>query len=199
MTIKSTHRALGHSLVRLLVHSHRSLTCLLRTARFILLPSLARCCVHSFARSLTHSLPSSWDNGIFLSNFQCVLNHSGMTMKSTHKVLGHSLVRSLIRLHRSLIRLLRSARSARALCCALLRSFVRSLARSFTRSLAHGKEDFAYELNGSISCSFNPLGVSASVFASLCACVCVCMCLHSTLYLSHRSEMSDFANSKKNG
>ena len=32
----------------------------------------------------------------FFSNFQCVLNLSGMTMKSTHGVLGHLLVRSLI-------------------------------------------------------------------------------------------------------
>ena len=48
---------MGHSLVRSLVHSYRSLIRLLRTAR-----------------SLAHSLPSSWDNGIFLFNFQVVLN-----------------------------------------------------------------------------------------------------------------------------
>ena len=47
-----------------------------------------------------------------------------MTMKSVHRVLGHSLVCSIIRSHRSLIRLLRTAHSARALCCA--HSFVRS-------------------------------------------------------------------------
>ena len=52
-----------------------------------------------------------------------------MTMKSTRRVLGHSLLRSLVRLHRSLIRLLRTARFARALRCA------HSLARSLTRSL----------------------------------------------------------------
>ena len=124
---------MSHSLIRSLVRLHRSLTRLLRTARFILLPSLARCCVHSFARSLTHSLPSSWDNGIFLSNFQCVLNHSGMTMKSTHKVLGHSLVRSLVHSHCTFIHFLRTARFARALCCA--HSFVRSLAHSLAPEL----------------------------------------------------------------
>ena len=127
---------MGHSLIRSLVRLHRSLTRLLRTARFILLPSLARCCVHSFARSLTHSLPSSWDNGIFLSNFQCVLNHSGMTMKSTHKVLGHSLVRSLVHSHRTLIRFLRTARFARALRCA--HSFVRSPIHSLPSSWERG-------------------------------------------------------------
>ena len=36
-------------------------------------------------------------------------------MKSTHRVLGHSLLRSLIHSHRSLIRLLRTAPFARAL------------------------------------------------------------------------------------
>ena len=63
---------------------------MIRTARY------ARAPLRSFARSLTHSLPSSWDNGIFLSKIQFVLNLSGMTMKSTHGVLGHLLVRSLI-------------------------------------------------------------------------------------------------------
>ena len=41
------------------------------------------------------------------------------------QVLGHSLVRSLVHLHRSLVRLLRPARFARALRCAL--SFACSL------------------------------------------------------------------------
>ena len=41
-------------------------------------------------------------------------------MKSTRRVLGYSLLRSLVRLHRSLIRLLRTARFARALRCAHL-------------------------------------------------------------------------------
>ena len=48
-------------------------------------------------------------------------------MKSTRRVLGHSLLRLLFRLHHSLIRLLRTARFARALRCA--HSFVRSLTR----------------------------------------------------------------------
>ena len=35
------------------------------------------CCARSFARSLTHSLPSSWDNGIFMCGFSSVnLDHS---------------------------------------------------------------------------------------------------------------------------
>jgi len=65
---------MGHSLVRSLVRSHRSLVRLLRTARF----ARALRCAHSFARSLTHSLPSSWDSGIFLSYFQSVLDHCAL-------------------------------------------------------------------------------------------------------------------------
>ena len=61
-------------------------------------------------------------------------------MKSTRGVLGHSLVHLLVRSHRSLIRLLRTARFARPL----------------TRSGAHGKEIYVYELNASISCTFGP-------------------------------------------
>ena len=102
--------------------------------------TLARHCVRSLARSLAHSLThshsSSWDSGIFLSNFQCVLSHSGMTMKSTHRVLGHSLVCSLVHSHRTLICFLHTACFACALRCA--HSFVRSLARS----RAHGIVSF---------------------------------------------------------
>ena len=52
MTMKSTRRVLGHSAVRLFVHSHRSLIRLLRTAA-----SLARSAalIRSLARSLTRS------------------------------------------------------------------------------------------------------------------------------------------------
>ena len=64
-----------------------------------------------------------------------------MTMKLTRRVLGHSLIRS----HRSLIRLLRCAHS-----------LARSLARSLTRFQAHGKEVFVYEMNASISYDFYP-------------------------------------------
>ena len=39
--------------------------------------------------------------------------------------------------------------------------------------------------------------VSVCLCACVCACVCACMCLPSTLYPSYRSEISDFANSKK--
>ena len=50
-------------------------------------------------------------------------------------LLGHSLVRSLVRSHRSLVRLLQTARFARALRCA------HSLAH-FAHSLARGKVNF---------------------------------------------------------
>ena len=104
---------------------------------------------------------------MFLSNFQFVLNHSGMTLR----VLGHSLVRSLVPSHRTLIHFLHTPRfclraplrsffCSLALHCSLcsraqLRSFVCLLAHS----RAHGKEVYIYELNASISCSFNPLWV----------------------------------------
>ena len=52
MTMKSTHRILGHSLLCSLVR-------LLRTACY----ARAVRCAHSFARSLTHSLRSSWERG----------------------------------------------------------------------------------------------------------------------------------------
>ena len=52
MTMKSTRRVLGHLLLRLLLLSHRSLICLLRTACF----ALALRCAHSLARSLTPEL-----------------------------------------------------------------------------------------------------------------------------------------------
>ena len=59
------------------------------------------------------------------------LGHYGQPRIQT-EVLGHSLVRSLVRSHRSLVRLLRTARFARALRCAHL--FARSLT-SLTSSL----------------------------------------------------------------
>ena len=46
MTMKSTRRVLGHSLLRSLIRSHR--------------------CAHSFARSLTRSLRSSWESDLCL-------------------------------------------------------------------------------------------------------------------------------------
>ena len=54
-------------------------------------------------------------------------------------VLGHSLDRLFVRSHRSLVRLLRTARFARALRCA--HSLTRSLAH-FAHSLARGKVNF---------------------------------------------------------
>ena len=62
------------------------------------------------------------------------------------RVLGHSLVRLLVRSHRSLIHLLRTARFAHALRCA----------HSFARSLAH------FLTNASTSYSFNPLCIDRS-------------------------------------
>ena len=64
MTMKSTRRVLGHSLLRLLVRSHCSLILFLSTARF----ARELRCAHSFARSLTHSLRSSWERALCLWN-----------------------------------------------------------------------------------------------------------------------------------
>ena len=64
---------LGHSLIRSLVRSHRSLICLLRTACF----ARALRCAHSFARSLTLLTPSLWESEFFMSHNDLVLSHSG--------------------------------------------------------------------------------------------------------------------------
>ena len=64
MTMKSTRRVLGHSILRSLILSHRSLIRLLRTARF----ARALRCAHSFARSLTRLLRSSWESSFCLWN-----------------------------------------------------------------------------------------------------------------------------------
>ena len=61
-------------------------------------------------------------NGLFHRSVRCTVGWK--TMKSTRRVLGHSLLRSLVRSHRSLIRLLCTAR----------------FARSLAHSGAHGKE-----------------------------------------------------------
>jgi len=59
MTMKSTRRVLGHSLLRSLIRS-------LRTARLARALRCAHSCAHSFARSLTHSLRSSWESDLCL-------------------------------------------------------------------------------------------------------------------------------------
>ena len=59
---KINARVLVHSLLLSLVRSDRSLIRLLRTARF----ARALRCTHSFARSLTRSLRSSWESGLCL-------------------------------------------------------------------------------------------------------------------------------------
>ena len=70
MIKKLTRRILGHSLVRSLDRSHRSLIRSLCPACFAraLCPAHFTCalyCAHSFARSLVHSLPSYWERGFF--------------------------------------------------------------------------------------------------------------------------------------
>ena len=71
-------------------------------------------------------------------------------MKSTRRVLGHSLVRSLVRSHCPLICSLCTAHFARTLRCAHL--FVRSLTRLLPSSWERG--GYLCELNTSISCNF---------------------------------------------
>ena len=86
-----SNEPLAHPLTRSLAPLTHSLAsyCSLHTARFARalrcahsfartahsLARFARSPLRSFARSLANSLPNSWDNGIFLSNFECVLNH----------------------------------------------------------------------------------------------------------------------------
>ena len=65
--MKSTRRVLGHSLLRALVHLHRSLIRSRHTARF----AHALCCAHLFACLLTHSLPSSWERDL-CQEIECV-------------------------------------------------------------------------------------------------------------------------------
>ena len=68
---------LGHSLVRSLIRSHRSIFRLLRTARF----ARALRCAHSFARSLTLLTPSLVRKGmirwLFILCFLSIFDHSG--------------------------------------------------------------------------------------------------------------------------
>ena len=71
---------MGHSLI----HLHRLLVCLIRTACF----ARALRCAHSFAHALTHSLLSSWSSGIVLSHFQGVLNHCAKVRKKSLRMNG---------------------------------------------------------------------------------------------------------------
>ena len=89
-------------------------------------------------------LPSSWPISSRIQ-LPSLWSSPALKMRPTHcgleqtrietKVMGHSLVRSRIRSHRSLVRLLRTARFARALRCA------HSLAH-FAHSLARGKVNY---------------------------------------------------------
>ena len=79
------------------------------------------------------------------------------SMNLKRRAMSHSLLRSLVLSHRSLIHLLRSARFAHALRFARI---VRSLA--LTRSRAKGKEIYTNKLNAPISYSFNPYCSGAS-------------------------------------
>ena len=65
---------IGMLIMGSLVCSHRPLLHLFHTAHF----ARALRCAHSFARSLTHSLLSSWYSGIFVSKFQSALNHCAL-------------------------------------------------------------------------------------------------------------------------
>ena len=69
------------------------------------------------------------------------------TMISTRRVLGHSLIRSLIRLFHI-------DRFACVICYA--HSFTCALPCLFTCSQSHAKEVYVYDLNASISNGFNP-------------------------------------------
>ena len=88
-------------------------------------------------------------------------------IKSTQRVLGHSLLRAYSLAPHTLL-LFHTACIARALHCAHL------FAHPPTRTRAHGKKVFVHELNASISCSFNPLWATC---LSECVCVCVCVCV----------------------
>ena len=70
-----------------------------------------------------------------------------ITMKLTRRVQSHSLLCLLVRSHRSLKRLLRTARIDQALHCV----------HSFAHSRAHGKQIFVHELYASISYHFSPM------------------------------------------
>ena len=87
-----------------------------------------------------------------------------MTMKSTHTVLGHSLLCSYsLAPHTHLL-------SPHCSLCLRAPQFVQPLTRSTTHSHPSSWErGFVHELNASISCCFNPLWD-----AHLCVCVCVC-------------------------
>ena len=81
------------------------------------------------------------------SESRCTMGR--MTMKLMRRLLGHSLIHSLICSHRWLICLNCTARFTRALHCAHL------LAHSLTCSWAHGNKKHVDELNVSIWYSFN--------------------------------------------
>ena len=88
------------------------------------------------------------------NNGLCGIVHDGqndqLTMKSTRRVLCHSLHRSLVRSHRSLIRYCsHCSHCSAALIC--------SLARSLAHSGAHGTVAYVYEMNALISYHFGPI------------------------------------------
>ena len=108
----------------------------------------------------TRSSVRSWESEFFMSQNDLVLSHSALwarTTKNTDEVLGHSLVRSLDRSHRSLVCSLRTTLLARS--AALTRSLARSL-RSLPRSWERG---FLYEMNASPAYNFHPLWVSEKI------------------------------------
>ena len=74
---------MGHSLVRLLVHSHCSLIRLLRTARF----AGALHCTHLFACSLTSLTPKLVGMCVILSQNYLILNHSAISLAQPTQML----------------------------------------------------------------------------------------------------------------
>ena len=90
-------------------------------------------------------------------------------MNSTRSLPGHSLVRSLVHSHRSLIRLLRTARFADALRCAL--SFARSVAHSLTTELMGKRFMFTHWM-----CRFHAISTHCALLSSVFA--------HPSLFLS---------------
>ena len=105
-------------------------------------------CARSFDLSLARLLGMQWQSSILNSFYPIIANHvinkergndresdenptlGRMAMKYEIEMVEYWAIHSSVRSHRSLIRLLRTARFARA-----LRSFVRSLAHSLTHSL----------------------------------------------------------------
>ena len=87
--------------------------------------SLTSCQAQVANRSSENEDKFSWEKAEQFKPNEKVGHYGRKQPRIQTEVVGHSLVRSLVRSHRSLVRLLRNARFARALPCAL--SFARLL------------------------------------------------------------------------